>query len=68
MASLTNHLDIIGYAHELRPLLDHLLPKLIGDRVASFQEDRQLCDSTEEKGGQGGGKVGKNLEEELLCF
>ena len=68
LASLTNHFDVIGDIHELRPFLDHLLPKLIGDRVTSFQEDRQLGDSTEEQGGQGGGDVGKDPEEELLCF
>ena len=65
--SLTNHLDIVGHIHELRPLLDHLLPKRVGRRIVPLKEDGQLCDAAEEEGGQGGGQVGKDPEKELLC-
>ena len=53
--SLTDHLDIVGYIHELSPLLDHLLPKCVGRRIVPLQEDGELCDAAEEEGGQGGG-------------
>ena len=60
--SLTNHLDIVGYIHELRPLLNHLLPKFISHWIVPFQDDGQLCDTAEEEGGQGGGQIRKDPE------
>ena len=66
MASLTNHLDIVGYVHELRPLLDHLLPECISHRIVPFKQDSQLCDTAEEECGQGCGQIWKDPEKELL--
>ena len=63
---ITNDLDIVGYVHEFHPLQDHPFPSVMLDVVVLLKQDGQLCDTTEEHGGQSGGYAWKNPEENTL--
>ena len=63
----TNDLYVVGHVHELVPLRNHLLPELVVEMFVSLERDGQLSQSAEEEGGQGGGHIWQDGEQNSLC-
>ena len=63
----TNDLYVVRHVHELVPLLDHLLPESVVEELVPLERDGELSESAEDKGGQGGGHVGQDREQNSLC-
>ena len=62
----TDDLYVVGYVHELVPLLDHLLPELVVEGLVPLERDGELRESAEDEGGQGGGHIGQDREQNSL--